>query len=407
MRSDDRPAINQATAARLSRTYRKHLLADVMPFWEVRTRDAECGGYLTCFDRSGNLTDTQKYVWFQGRQLWMFAALYNNIEKRADWLDLAKWGRDFIVAHAYAGSGRWEYQLDREGNVTRGTISIYTDLFVLAGLCELALASGSDEDYPIICDTFDAVERNVHDPEFKDIFHGTWSPKYKRHGIYMITLPTAGCAEPILGTGRTKPLADHCLNEILRVFAKDEHRALLESVGRDGSVIDEPEGRLLNPGHALESMWFCVEEGLKRGDRFAVDRAIEIVDWMYERGYDEECGGIFSFADLSGGEPPQTDWHRETSLSWRDKVWWVHSEALYALALAATESARQDMFQRFLDLDEWCWRHFYDAEHGEWYPELYRDGTPKLTDKGTMWKAAYHLPRALMKLHLLFRRVAA
>ena len=34
--------------------------------------------------------------------------------------------------------------------------------------------------------------------------------------------------------------------------------------------------------------------------------------------------------------------------------------------------------------------------------ELYRDGTPKLTDKGTPWKAAYHLPRALMHIMQLF-----
>ena len=280
--------------------------------------------------------------------------------READWLDLAKWGRDFIVKHAYAGSGRWNYQLDRQGNVERGTISIFTDMFVLAGLCELALASGSDEDHALIRDTFDAVQRNVQDLEFKDIFHGTWSPRYKRHGLYMIALPTARNAEPILGAERTRPLIDHCLNEILCVFANDEHQALFESIGRDGSVIDEPEGRLLNPGHALESMWFCIEEGLRRGDRRVVERAIEIADWMHGGGHDQECGGIFCFVDLMGGEPPQTDWHKETGLLWHDKAWWVHSEALYALALAAAESTRGDMFQRFLNLHEWCWKHFYD-----------------------------------------------
>jgi len=153
--------------------YHRHLLKDVMPFWEVRTQDDECGGYLTCFDRAGNLTDTDKYVWFQARQLWMFSALYNQVEPRPEWLDLAKCGRNFIVGYAYAGQGRWNYHLDRKGKVKQGTISIFTDHFVLSGLCEYALASGSDKDYSLIKDTYDAIEQNVHDRNFKDIFHGT------------------------------------------------------------------------------------------------------------------------------------------------------------------------------------------------------------------------------------------
>jgi N-acylglucosamine 2-epimerase len=402
-----RPALSATRLAELGRFYRKHLLEDVMPFWERRTRDAECGGYLTCFDRAGNSTDTNKYVWFQGRQLYMFSALYNRVERRREWLDLARWGRDFIVAKACAGNGRWNYQLDRQGRVMRGTISIYTDLFVLGGLCEYALASGSRKDMGLIRETYDAVERNVQDPEFKDLFHGTWNPKFKRHGVYMISLPTAALAEPILGAARVKPLIDLCLEQILWVFAKDEYQALFESVGRDGSFVDEPEGRLLNPGHALESAWFCMEEARRRGNRSLIERTARIADWMYRHGHDREFGGIMAFTDVGGQQPPQTDWHRETGMAWRDKTWWVHSEALYALALAAVETQSRVFFRRFLDLHRWCQAHFYDSEYSEWYPELHRDGRPKLTDKGTPWKAAYHLPRALMKIMHLFEAASA
>jgi N-acylglucosamine 2-epimerase len=393
--------------ADLAKFYRKHLLDDVMAFWEARTKDVECGGYLTCFDRRGNVTDTDKYIWFQARQLWMFSALYNHVEKRPLWLALAKHGRDFLIAHAYVGAGRWNYHLDRQGHVKRGTISIYTDLFVLAGLCEYVLASGSEADLDLIRETYDTVERNVHDRNFKDLFHGTWSPRLKRHGVYMITLPTAGLAQQLLGKERTCSLIDHCLEQILWVFARDEQEALFESVGRDGTLCDDPEGRLLNPGHALESMWFCVEEAKKRGNQFLVNRAIRIIDWMYRRGYDQEYGGIMAFVNASGQEPVQTDWHQETGMSWHDKCWWVHSEGLYALALAAVETNDKTFFDRFLDLHAWSQRYFRDPEYGEWYPELYRDGRPKLTDKGTLWKAAYHLPRALMKIMLLFEQRAS
>lgn len=383
--------------------YRGHLLEAVVPFWEQRTEDKECGGYLTCFDRSGHVTDTDKYIWFQGRQLYMFSALYSQVEQQPQWLRLARVGRDFIVKHAYAGGGRWHYQLDRKGVSKRGTISIFTDEFVLQGLCEFAVATGEDRDLSLICETYDEMERNVHAPDFKDIFHGVWSPQFKRHGIYMIALNTAAVVEQVLGQQRVRSLVDHCLEQILHVFAKDDYEVLFESVGPDGQVIDDDEGRVLNPGHALESMWFCIEEGVKRCDRSITDRAAKIIDWMYRLGHDSECGGIVSFLDSSGREPKQMDWHKETSMMWHDKAWWVHSESLYALALAAVQTGDEVGFNRFLDLQCWCLDHFYDADYGEWYPELHRNGQPKLTDKGTIWKACYHLPRALMKTMQLFQ----
>jgi len=391
--------MENAKIRELAEFYRKHLLEDVMPFWEARTRDETAGGYLTCFDRAGNVTDPGKYIWFQARQAYMFAALYNQVEPRPLWLDLARCGRDYLVENAYAGDGRWNYRLDRKGNVLEGTISIFTDGYALAALSEFATASNSSEDRPLIQDTYDALERSTRDPEFKDLFHDTWDPRFKRHGVYFIALDSAQVARQVLGDEITRPLIDLCLHEILYVFANDETQTHYDNIGRDGSVLDIEECRVLNPGHTLESMWFCIEEGLHRGHRETVDRALTITDWAYERGYDREHGGIVSFLDASGKEPKQMDWHKETNMMWHDKAWWVHSEALHTLALAVVHRGNEESdLDRFLDLHSWCQKHFYDPEYGEWYAELHRDGTPKLTDKGTIWKAAYHLPRALMKI---------
>lgn len=401
--------INRDQIHNLAVFYRKHLLEDIMPFWEQRTVDRENGGYFTCFNRQGELTDTDKYIWFQGRQLWMFSALYNRFGKDPKWLELARHGRDFIVNYAYAGNGRFNYHLDRGGRVKEGTISIFTDHFVLSGLVEYAVATGSDRDIKLINDIYDALERNVHDRDFKDIFHSKWSPKYQRHGMYMMTVLVAGLAGQVLGRDRTVSLVDHSLEKILYIFAKDEYQALFESVAWDGTIINEPEGRVVYPGHTLESMWFCMEEGLRRKEKAIVDRAIKVADWAYLSGYDKEFGGILSYVDAFSGEPEQTTWFKETGMIWHDKAFWVHSETLYTLALMFAECddpiKKDEYFKRFLDLHEWCQKHFYDPVYGEWYTELYRDGTPKLTDKGTLWKAAYHVPRGVMNTALLFDRL--
>ena len=40
---------------RLVSYYEKHILEDVMPFWDRRCIDKEYGGYITCFDREGKM----------------------------------------------------------------------------------------------------------------------------------------------------------------------------------------------------------------------------------------------------------------------------------------------------------------------------------------------------------------
>ena len=110
----------------LTAYYKKHILEEVMPFWDERCIDKIYGGYLTCFDRKGVLTDDRKYIWFQGRQLYIYSLLYNKIRKDPQWLQNAKQGFEFLVKYGYAGNGRWNYVLDRKGNVLEGTISIFS-----------------------------------------------------------------------------------------------------------------------------------------------------------------------------------------------------------------------------------------------------------------------------------------
>jgi N-acylglucosamine 2-epimerase len=375
--------------------YKDYLLNGIMSFWEERTWDKECGGYSHCFDRRGTLTNANKYIWFQGRQLWMFSALYNQFHE-SKWFELASHGRKFLIEKAYAGNGRWNYQLDQKGNVVTGTISISTDLFVLSGLAEYALASKSDQDIELIYEAYKTIEESVYDPNYKDIYHRVWSPKYKHHGLYMITMIVAPIVGKVLGDDKTRQLIDHCLENILYSFAKDDHKALFEAVGKNGEYMDDDEGHIVYPGHTFESCWACIQEGRRRNDQSIIDRAIQIFEWAYKRSIDNEYGGIYSYLDVTSDKPKQFDWNKETNMSWDDKNFWVNAEAIAVTSMAAVEKQNEEYFNRFIDISEWCYKNFYDNEYGEWYAELYRDGSIKLSDKGTKWKAAYHVPRGIM-----------
>ena len=337
----------------------------------------------------------------------MFSALYNKIEPRQSWLDLARHGRDFLVGRAHAGNGRWYYLLDRQGNVVVPELSLLTDGFALLALCEYALASGSDQDLGLIRLAFESYERNFLNPEFDQYHPLVLNPRYLYLGPHMLTMNVTAVAAQVLGRERVRRLADFCLERVLHVFSRNEYQVLFDTVGRDGGLIATPEGRTINPGHALGSMWLCLCEARQRGDQSSVDRFVQICEWMLGKGFDRERGGILAFVDPEGEEPCMPRVLRGFGETWDTKIWWVHAESLYTLALAAYLGHRDDLWQAFHNLHDYCHRYFYDPEYGEWYTYLYRDGTVKVGDKGSMIKSAFHIPRALMHLVLLFEEAAA
>jgi len=65
------------------------------------------------------------------------------------------------------------------------------------------------------------------------------------------------------------------------IFFKLDHRALMETVGPAGEIIDHFDGRALNPGHSLECAWFIMHEGKFRGDRQLIELGCAILDAMW------------------------------------------------------------------------------------------------------------------------------
>ena len=58
--------------------FKKELYEEIIPWWLTFSIDNEHGGFFNCIHKDGSLYDTSKYVWLQGRQVWMFAKLYGD-----------------------------------------------------------------------------------------------------------------------------------------------------------------------------------------------------------------------------------------------------------------------------------------------------------------------------------------
>ncbi|HEY9175280.1 MAG TPA: AGE family epimerase/isomerase [Verrucomicrobiae bacterium] len=377
--------------AKLAAVYRTALLGDVIPFWLQHGLDREQGGIITCLDRDGSLLDTDKSVWFQGRAGWIFATLFNTVEKRADWLEAARSCIEFSRRHCFAPEGKMYFSVTREGQPLRMRRYVFSESFAAIANAAFAKATADARAAEDARKTFATYLRYSFTP-------GVMAAKFELTrpmqgiGPHMIGVATAQELRANLGevnvSGRTcTEWIDHCIAAIERDFLKPEHEALLEVTGPKGEILDHHDGRTLNPGHAIECAWFILHEGKLRHDRRLIQLGLTILDWMWKRGWDEEFGGLFYFRDLRG-LPVQEYWHDM-------KFWWPHNEAIIATLLAWQLTGAAKYAQWHRQVHDWSFQHFADPEFGEWYGYLHRDGSVSSRAKGTMYKGPFHLPRML------------
>jgi N-acylglucosamine 2-epimerase len=194
-------------------------------------------------------------------------------------------------------------------------------------------------------------------------------------------------------------VVDDSLDQILNHFWREDEGVLLENMGLNGERLNSTEGRLINPGHAIESSWFVMREGQERQDDSIINAGLKILESSLERGWDREYGGILYFLDAEGKPPEQ--------LEWDQKLWWPHSEALYATLLAHHLTGDVKYLDWFEKVHEWTFSHFPDPEYGEWFAYLHRDGSVLLPLKGGNWKGFFHVPRTLLLCGKLLQEMSS
>ena len=396
--------LNLRNFAQLHEFYRSQLLEDCVPFWMKHSLDHEYGGYLTMLDRDGTPYGTGKYVWPQARQAYLLAKLYNTVERKSDWLEASRLGVEFLSKHALDENGRAYCKLARDGTPLYSRPGeIFAESFVILALAEYAKASGKEEYLHRAEKLFWDVIKRLQSGEL-DEQSNVKTPLYKEHAPGMIMINTTQELRAARDDPRYSELIHDWVQEELYVHARDEQKAMFERVGLDGiPILTEPEGRSITPGHCLESCWFCLEEGLHHKNTEIVQRACQIMDWAMKLGWDEVYGGIFNFVDYEGKPPGHHDEDWGEDQDWDAKLFWVHSEALYALLLAYRTSGEEKFMDWYEKVHYWAFKYFPDPKYGEWFGYLRRDGSVSQNLKGCI-KGFFHLPRALLKCMLLSGR---
>jgi len=371
----------------LAEQYKSELLDKVVPFWLDKSQDHEFGGYFTCLDRDGSVYDTDKFIWLQGREVWMFAKLYNEVEHKQEWLDCAIQGAEFLKKYGHDGQLNWYFALDREGQPLVEPYNIFSYTFAVIAFGQLAIATGNKEYEEIARKTFDIVLSRVDNPKARWNKAVPGSRSLKTFDLPMILCNVALEIEPLLEPKFLHQTIDTCLHEVLDVFYRPELGLVVEALGKDGELVDSFDGRKLNPGHAIESTWFIMDLGKRLNRPDLIEKAVEISLAEVEYGWDEQYGGIFYFMDRLG--KPRHE------LEFDQKLWWVHIETLISMLKGYQLTGNPKCLEWFERVHDYTWKHFADPDYPEWYGYLNRRGEVLLPLKGGKWKGCFHVPRGL------------
>lgn len=378
-------------------SYKKDLTENIMPFWMKYGLDRENGGVYTCVDRDGSLMDTTKSVWFQGRFAFICSFAYNNVEKNQEWLDAAKSTLEFIEKHCFDEQGHMYFSVTAEGKPLRKRRYVFSETFAAIAMSEYALATGDQHWAKRAIQVFEDTQRFLATPGFlpakfeEDV-------KLQGHSIVMILINVGSCIRKVVNDPKLTQQIDESIEKLKKYFIHPEFKCLLETVGENGEFIDTNMTRTINPGHCIETSWFIMEEAKLRGwDKPMLDMALLVFDWSWDWGWDKQYGGIINFRDCKN--LPSQDYSQDM------KFWWPQCETIIASLYAYLGTGDEKYLYRHERISEWTYAHFPDAEYGEWYGYLHRDGTVAQPAKGNLYKGPFHIPRMMIKGYMLCQEI--
>jgi N-acylglucosamine 2-epimerase len=310
------------TLDQLRERYARELFEVFVPFWEEHGFDAEHGGFMCGLDYDGRLVHTDKFVWFQGRGIWIFSYLYNNFRKDPRYLEIARRTKDFMLKHARRDDGRWAELLSRDGRVLEGPSDMpFGGQFMAEGLHEYAQAAGDEQAHELALQ----IMKSLHGQS--NASPGTLRPQ----GRYMLN---AHITNQMLGRARDPLMIE--MNEI--GVDAIVNRYYNPEIGLNNELLDDDWGRpkeqatICNLGHSVEALWMVLDAAVHRKDQAVWDLCAERLRRHIEVGWDDVHGGLSLMVNV---DQPDYEWPVErpvgTSLEFRCSGEYKHIKTSWAL----------------------------------------------------------------------------
>lgn len=396
-------------------------------FWLEKGVDRECGGYLVCFDESGELSKslevllpTDKLIVTQTRMIWGFSAMLRSgmaahygIEERCR--EAAAQGVEFFINHFWdEKNGGFVWCTDRAGTVTDDGKLTYGQTFAIYALAEYAMATGDSKGLLYAEKTFDCMMKYCIDSArggYYENMTGDWTRETERdHGgdlksldIHMHVMEAYTtlyeCSGKEIHKRRLKESIDIILNRMIDYqygcgcnqfdyeFRPKPARDICHTwnYDRDAKNANKNPQDTTSYGHNIELVWLLNRAYEVMGEPPAVAFTQLITTYCIKNGWDRRYGGFYRDG-LHDGRVIVTD-----------KEWWQNYEALTGLLDSYVVTGEEEFLEKFFELWEFDSRYFYNEISGESRQLLTAAGKPIISDIGNQWKCIYHTDRAMIE----------
>lgn len=386
-----------------------------MPFWLTQAADREHGGVFTCFSNDGaTMLSRDKFVWSQGRWLWLLARTLKMAragQVNADIADIHNLGEQtytFLHESAFLENGNAVYLLTETGDkkffadFVEHDISFFVDCFLVLGFAEWASVTGNVAIYQEALALYQRIRYRLDAGNIRSEPYpipAGCTPHARPMIMLNVSQELAAAAETLQQPQASEldQQATEYMNTIMSKFRRADGR-LVEILGDGNAPVLEQH---CTPGHAIESMWFVITQAHKHQDSDTIQQAVETIAIMFNLGWDQQYGGLLRFVTIEGLPPqgtPTNAFEEAILASWDTKLWWVHSETVYATLLAHTLTGHDDLLTLSERICEYTFNTFPnpDTTVGEWLQICNRQGMPHDKFIALPVKDPYHIYRNLL-----------
>lgn len=374
------------TPEQLLEKYRKELFDNFIPSMTTYAIDHEYGGVMCSLDiRTGQLENYNKTAWFVGRGMWLYSFLYNNLDKKPEYLEIARKSKDLLLKMQPSDNSFWPRNFTREGQPLTGLGDIYGSLFVAEGLFEYAKASG-EKQYretakKIIHDCVACYDQPDYIYEVNYLRNVSLIKGVRVLGHWMILLSLSTQMLKHEPDEELEKLTERCVDAIMKYHINKDYGLTNEFLNHDLTLPDNEYAQLSVIGHGLETMAFVMFEAARRKDKELFRITEPVFKKHVDVAADHLYGGYF-----------HTLQHADSYTWTLGKSLWCQQEVLSGTLFLIEHTG-----------DEWAKRHFERA-HNYSYEKFYNPankfwhsgGDRKMTNPNINLMEHYHHARELM-----------
>lgn len=368
--------------------YRKDLFTDFLPFMEKYVIDQQFGGFMCNADHHGKQINSNKLSWFEGRGIWVYSFLYNNLAREQKYLDIARGSLEFILSIRPPGE-LWPKELTREGkSLTSADGEIYGDLFIAEGLAEYSKATGErshwDTARELVLKCVRLYDRDDYRPTIGQTYLGANAPRFpgaRIQGVWMVLIRVATQMLEMRADSELERVAQRAVDAITNHHYNPEFQLINELLNHDLSRPQNEYAQLVYTGHGIENLWMLMLEAQRLRD----DKLFQTLAGWFRRhvevAWDDIYGGVFRNLQ-----------NVDKNIWTLDKVLWAQEEVLIGCMVIIERTGApwaKEMFDRM-------YRHVRDK-----YP-LKSHGSPLwiyASDRRVTHEAFLRMPKRIENFH--------